>query len=32
MTEKQLAAAIILAVAYGVLTYFCTRRDDGGAV
>jgi hypothetical protein len=33
MTEKQMAAAIILAVAVGVLTYFSTRNDDdGGAV
>ena len=32
MSEKQLAAAMILAVAFGVLTYFCTRDDDGGAV
>lgn len=33
MTDKQLFAAIILAVAYGVLTYFSTRGDDdSGAV
>ena len=32
MTEKQLAAAIILAVAFGVLSYLSTRDDDGGAV
>lgn len=33
MTHKQLAAAIILAVAFGVLSYLSTRDDDdGGAV
>lgn len=33
MTDKQLFAALILAVVYGVLTYLSTRGDDdGGAV
>jgi hypothetical protein len=33
MTDKQLLAALILAIAYGVMTYLITRDDDdGGAV
>lgn len=33
MTDKQLFAALILLIAFGVLTYLSTRGDDeGGAV
>lgn len=32
MSDKQLSAALLLAVVIGVLSYLCTGDDDGGAV